>query len=732
MTDAEEELRLQRDNFMNILEAITDGIYIVNRDCDIEYVNPVIEREFGKVEGRKCYAYFHDRTEPCPWCKNETVFNGGSVRWEWHSEKTGKTYDLFDTPIANPDGTVSKFEIFHDITDHKKLLQALRESEERYRQLFHASKAVELLIDPEKGEIVDANEAACRFYGYSLEAIVAKFIYEINTLTPAEIDTEMEAVKAQKRNYFNFRHRLSSGEVRDVEVYSSPVTVGGKALLHSIVHDITERKRAQEALAASETLFHNYFELGQVGMAITSLDQKWLKVNNRLCEMLGYTKDELTNMTWTELTHPDDLEPDLVQFRRLLSGEIERYAMDKGFFRKSGAVVHTHLTVACQRKPDRSIDYVIASLLDITDRKASEEKLKAAKEEAESATRLKDKFVSLVAHDLKSPISNSILALKNLRARLKEDGVPLADDPMLALSIGANENMLQLIDDLLQMSRIKSGAISPRLAFTDAHYLFQYAADFNSGAAKRKGITIANDVPPRTRLYCDMKLTGEVAVNLISNAIKFCKKGDIITLGQKAGQPSAFFIKDTGVGIPPNRLSSLLKFEEPTSTVGTEGERGTGMGLPLSNELIRSQGGQLQIESAPGTGTTVVISFPQVAPKALVVEDSNFDMQIARMFLKDIGIAAIEAAGGEEGLRLMEKELPHLVLLDINLPDIDGFEILRRKGNNPKIAPIPVIIITGSEDPDIADEAFRLGAADFIKKPLQAETLTARVRRIVS
>ncbi len=604
MTESEGDLRLQRDNFMKILEAITDGIYIVNRNCGIEYVNPVIEREFGKVEGRKCYAYFHDRTEPCPWCKNETVFNGGSVRWEWHSAKTGKTYDLFDTPIVNADGTVSKFEIFHDITEHKKALEELRESEERYRAAFHASKAIELLIDPETGAIIDANDAACRFYGYSREQLTSTFIYQINTLSPGEIKKEMEAVKNEQRDYFNFRHRLASGVIRDVEVYSSPVSINGRKNLHSIIHDITARKTA-------------------------------------------------------------------------------------------------------------------------------EEKLKAAKEEAEAATRLKDKFVSLVAHDLKNPIANSVLALKNLRARLKEDGVPAADDPMLTLSISANENMLQLIDDLLQMSRIRSGVISPRLGFTDAHHLFQYAVDFNSGAAERKGITVANLVPARTRVYCDMKLTGEVVVNLVSNAIKFSAKGDSITVGKKAGEPATFFIKDTGVGIPPDRLSSLFKYEEPTSTTGTAGERGTGLGLPLSGELMRGQGGSLQIESSPGMGTTATISFPHVAPVVLVVEDSKFDMEIARMFLKEIGVKVIEAEYGEEALRLMGTAHPHLVLLDVKLPDIDGFEVLRRKAGTPQMAGIPVIVITGSVDPDIAEEAFRLGAADFIKKPLQPEILIARVRRIV-
>jgi PAS domain S-box-containing protein len=139
-----------------------------------------------------------------------------------------------------------------------------------------------------------------------------------------------------------------------------------------VAGDEVERQKVEAFQRKSESLFRNYFTLGQVGMAITSVEKGWLDVNGRLCEMLGYPKEELLKKTWLELTHPDDVEPDLVQFNRLLSGQIERYAMDKRFLHKNGSIVHIHLTVACQRNPDNSVEYVIASLQDITERKQAE------------------------------------------------------------------------------------------------------------------------------------------------------------------------------------------------------------------------------------------------------------------------------------------------------------------------------------------------------------------------
>ncbi|HLF85639.1 MAG TPA: PAS domain-containing protein, partial [Nitrospiria bacterium] len=115
----EQALQEERARLINILESMGDGVYISNQTCDIEYINPVIEREFGPINGRRCYEYFHNRDEVCPWCKNQEVFAGKTVRWEWYSAKNNKTYDLLDTPLRNQDGTISKLAILRDITERK-------------------------------------------------------------------------------------------------------------------------------------------------------------------------------------------------------------------------------------------------------------------------------------------------------------------------------------------------------------------------------------------------------------------------------------------------------------------------------------------------------------------------------------------------------------------------------------------------------------------------------------
>ncbi len=131
---AEEALRFEKNKFTSILSAMSDGVYITNRNCDIEYINPVLEKQFGLVAGRKCYAFFHGRGSICPWCPNERVFRGETVRWEWTDPKSGRTYDLIDTPLRNPDNSISKLEILRDITERKRAEEDLRRAKDELEE----------------------------------------------------------------------------------------------------------------------------------------------------------------------------------------------------------------------------------------------------------------------------------------------------------------------------------------------------------------------------------------------------------------------------------------------------------------------------------------------------------------------------------------------------------------------------------------------------------------------
>ncbi|MCI0391622.1 MAG: PAS domain S-box protein [Acidobacteria bacterium] len=255
----------------------------------------------------------------------------------------------------------------------KRAQDALRESEARYRQMFEQNRAVKLLIDPASGKIVNANSAAAEFYGYGLEELKRMNITDINTLSSQQVVKEMARVVTEQCSYFIFRHRLASGEVRDVEVHSSPLDEGGRGLLYSIIHDITERLRTEER-------FRRFFDLPLVGMALTSPQRHYLLVNQKLCDILGYPAHELMRMTWVEVTHPDDIAENARLLEQTIRGETEGYRMDKRFIHRDGHIVYSSISARCVRRDDGAVDHLVLIVEDISERKQAAEALRESEE----------------------------------------------------------------------------------------------------------------------------------------------------------------------------------------------------------------------------------------------------------------------------------------------------------------------------------------------------------------
>ena len=226
-----------------------------------------------------------------------------------------------------------------DITERKRSEAAIRENALLYRSMFSKSNAINLLVDPATGAIVDANAAAAAFYGYPLEQLKTLNIREINTLPQATIQEEMNRAYAETRNYFLFRHRCASGDVRDVEVHSGPMEINGRILLHSIVHDVTERKRAEEALRQERTRLASIIEGTNAGTWEWNVQTGETVFNDRWAEVIGYTLDELKPVsieTWSSLTHPDDLQRSTALLKLHFKGESEYYECEIRMKHKAG------------------------------------------------------------------------------------------------------------------------------------------------------------------------------------------------------------------------------------------------------------------------------------------------------------------------------------------------------------------------------------------------------------
>jgi PAS domain S-box-containing protein len=264
-----------------------------------------------------------------------------------------------------------------DITERVKAEEDLRSSEERLRLAWETSPDALSISRLEDGTYVDANQGYTFLTGYTRDEVIGRSALDLPFWADAQDRQPFAAYLKQHGHVRNFETRLrrKDGEIRSILLSAGVMMLHGEPHLLAVTKDIEDMKRAEKALARSEELFRKYFELGLVGMALTSPEKGWVFVNDRICEMLGYTRDELLQTTWPALTHPDDLGPDLMQFDRMLAGQIDGYAMDKRFIRKNGETVDTTAHVSCIRRADGSVEHVIAHLHDITDRKKVENEL---------------------------------------------------------------------------------------------------------------------------------------------------------------------------------------------------------------------------------------------------------------------------------------------------------------------------------------------------------------------
>lgn len=365
-----------------------------------------------------------------------------------------------------------------------------------------------------------------------------------------------------------------------------------------------------QALKESESRFRQAFQLPLLGLVITSVEKGWLEVNPAWEEMIGYSRTELEKRTWVQLTHPDDVQADLELFNRILTGEIENYSIEKRFICKSGREIYTIMSAGCVRKPNGSVDYIVAAIQDISGRRLAEKQLEENELQLREANAAKDKFLSIIAHDLKSPF-HSLMGLTGMLVdELRTRTISEIEEIAHALHKAAG-NTYALLTNLLDWSQARSGRMPFNPEQVNIRPLIDQQVKLITDTAATKSITIRQQVPESINVVIDKPMVETIIRNLLLNAVKFTRPGGLIEIlvNNRNGE-CLISIRDNGVGIEPQNIDKLFRIDQSLITKGTANERGTGLGLLLCQEFIRKNGGKIWVESEPDKGSVFSFSLP--------------------------------------------------------------------------------------------------------------------------
>ncbi|KMQ52720.1 Signal transduction histidine kinase [Chitinispirillum alkaliphilum] len=537
----------------------------------------------------------------------KVALEGGDMQFEVNFEYAKKWLYIYAYSPAHMEFVA----IFTDITDRKQAEKELR-NERELLQTILSTLPVGLFIAEPDGKILEVNPAGCDIWGGAVQK--AETISEYSGFTGYHPDTG----KQLKPQEWPLARAVQEGETVKGEIIDIRRLDGTPATILAIAapirdpegriiravevnQDITGLKLAGQELRKSEEKFRAIFEQAGVGIGRVRFDDaRWIDVNTAFCDMLGYSADELKATPWPEITHPEDIDLDLVPFKQMAAGDLESYSVEKRFIHKKGHHVWARLTLSLVNDEQGRPDYEIAIIEDITERKKAEAELKSRTGELAAANKDLEAFSYSVSHDLRNPLS----VIGNFSEFVLEDysdNLDAQGQDFLRRIADSVKKMQQLIDDMLSLSRIGRHKLE-RENVNLSLLVWEHLNELKELESHRKTEFLVQE---NVHAYADPRMIHVAIENLLRNAWKFTSKRSLtrIEFGmmQIEGK-TVFYVKDNGVGFD---MQFAQKIFEPFKRVHTEKEfSGTGVGLSIVQRVISRHGGNVWAEGEPDRGAT--------------------------------------------------------------------------------------------------------------------------------
>ncbi|HIJ87124.1 MAG TPA: PhnD/SsuA/transferrin family substrate-binding protein [Desulfuromonadales bacterium] len=635
--------------------------------------------------------------------------------------------------------------------------EALLESEELFKGMFMNHGAVMLLVEPESGHIMGANHAAELFYGYSQQNMLRMNISDINIQSLRSILSGKNPGMEENSDHCIFPHKLANGEIRTVEVYTSPVRRQNTTFIFSIVHDVTERTQIE---ATVNRLVHEQsIILENAGVGITFIKNRLFKtINSAMCRMFGYSSDEMTGASTSLLyrSREEFEKVGLEAYAVLSSGKA--FTRELLLRRSDGSLFHALINGKAV-SPDDPFVGSIWIISDETERYELQAKLVVARDAAESANTAKSQFLANMSHEIRTPM-NGVLGMTQL---LEYTDLTVEQREYVTSLKQCGKNLMSLMSDILDLSKIEAGKVtiepvefSLQQCLKDCIMMQKYAT-FSKGLTL--GVDVADDIP--CLLVGDQLRIKQILLNLMGNAVKFTAAGSVTVSAELLEQHETsvlvrIAVRDTGIGIAPEAVEQIFRpfIQEDGSTTRRFG--GTGLGLTISRRLAELMGGTISVESTQGVGScfSVALPFrigtapfiPEASPappptisawdgpplRVLFVEDEQVNIAFGISLLKKLGHTVTTAENGRQCLAALEKAEFDIVLMDIQMPIMNGEEALAeiRAQEKGTAAHLPVIALTAYSMRGDRERLLAAGFDGYVSKPLYIQDLVVEMKRV--
>ncbi len=683
--------------------------------------------------------------------------------------------------------------------------EALRESERRYRELTDLLPQTVYELDAQ-GNIIFANSFGLETFGYA-HADLAKSVHFLDVVVPKDRERIEDNFRqsfmqpSRPRQYAaEYQMLRKDGSTFAAVVYPAPIVRGGKIVgQRGIITDISERKAAEEALQKSEKTLQVFINAIPEPAFLLDRQMTILAINEAMARSLGRSIAELVGKNAFDLIPSSIAEQRRMQIDRVISSG------EPICFEDSRAGRHFINYIRPVWDDSRLVSKIAIFAFDITERKAAEEELKEAKAAAEAAARAKSEFLANMSHEIRTPM-NAVIGLTGL---LLDTNLDAEQKECIEIIRTSGDALLSVINDILDFSKIEAGRMGLENRTFNLRSFIDVNMDLVAPSAAEKGLdlTYRIDKSVPCAIISDPTRLRQVLVNLLSNAIKFTEKGDVVLsvdatplmpseLGKQELERQGtetprmnekaeihFSVKDTGIGIPNDRISGLFQSFSQVDMSTTRKYGGTGLGLAISRRLVEIMGGRIWVESELGRGSTFHFVIPVDVPSSpvcsseskevfmkpkigiqhqaqcnkqsdrqngtqsdmqsntqidahtnmriLLAEDNAVNRRVISQMLSKLGYRADMAANGIETLKALEKNNYDLVLMDIQMPEMDGLEAARQirklwsAAEQPKIIALTAYAMEGDRE-----RCLEAGMDGYISKPVKIDDLNAALTRV--